>query len=69
MGTVELKRALDAASAALAEMHHAAVAELQKANEAEAKDYVKFLESQIKSIAQVIKYIETAMQGKESPIV
>jgi hypothetical protein len=69
MGTIELKRALDDASAALAEMHHAAVAELQKANEAEAKDYVKYLESQIKSIAQVAKYIEAAMQGKESPFV
>jgi hypothetical protein len=69
MGTVELKRALDDASAALSEMHHAAVAELHKANEAEAKDYVKFLESQIKSIAQVSKSIEAAMQGKESPFV
>jgi hypothetical protein len=69
MGTVDLKRALDDASAALTEMHHATVAELQKANEAEAQDYVKFLESQIQFIAKISKSIEAAMEGKESPFV
>jgi hypothetical protein len=66
---VDLKRTLDDASAALQSMHHATVAELQKANEAEAKDYVQFLEAQIESIAQVTKSIETANKGKDLPFV
>jgi hypothetical protein len=69
MGTVDLKRALDDASAALTEMHHATVAELQKANEAQAKDYVKFLESQIEFIAKISKSVEAAKEGKQSPFV
>jgi hypothetical protein len=69
MGTVDLKRALDDASATLKEMHHATVAELQKANEAQAQDYVKYLDSQIEFIAKISKSIEAAMEGKESPIV
>jgi hypothetical protein len=66
---VDLKRALDGAIATLGEMHHATVSELQKANEAEANEYVRFLESQIESIATVSKCIETAMKGKKLPFV
>jgi predicted ribosome quality control (RQC) complex YloA/Tae2 family protein len=50
-------------------MHHAAVAELQKANEAEARDYVEFLEKQLEAIAHVTESIETAMKGKALPFV
>lgn len=69
MAEVDLKRALDAAMAALGKMHDATVKELQKANEAEAEEYVRFLESQVESIAGVSKSIETAMQGKSLPFV
>jgi hypothetical protein len=66
---VDMKQTLDEASKGLQTMHHAAVAELQKANEAEAQDYVQFLEAQIESIAQVSKCIEAAHQGKDLPFV
>jgi hypothetical protein len=69
MAEIDLKRTLDSAAAELAEMHHAAVAQLQKANEAEAHDYVAFLEVQMESIAKVQKCIETAMTGKPIPFV
>jgi hypothetical protein len=69
MAEVDLKRALDGAMATLDEMHHATVSELQKANEAEAEEYVRFLESQIESIANVSKCIKTAMTGKSLPFV
>lgn len=69
MAEVDLKRALDGAVATLGEMHHATVSELQKANEAEAEEYVRFLESQVESIANVSKCIETAMKGKSLPFV
>jgi hypothetical protein len=69
MATVDLKRTLDDALAALTEMHHAMVAELQKANEADAAEYVGFLEAQIESIARVAKSIETAMKGKDLPFI
>jgi hypothetical protein len=66
---VDLKQTLDKASEGLQSMHHATVAELQKANEAGAQDYVHFLEAQLESIAQVSKCIETANQGKDLPFV
>jgi hypothetical protein len=66
---VDLKRTLDQASETLQSMHHATVAELQKANEAEANDYVQFLEAQIESIAKVSKSIETANKAKDLPFV
>lgn len=66
---VDLKRTLDEASEGLQNMHHATVAELQKANEAEAQDYVQFLEAQIESIAQVSRCIEAAHKGKDLPFV
>lgn len=69
MAEVDLKRALDGAVATLGEMHHATVGELEKANEAEAEEYVRFLESQVESIANVSKCIETAMKGKSLPFV
>jgi hypothetical protein len=69
MAEIDLKRTLDDASAGLAEMHHAAVAQLQKANEAEAQDYVDFLEAQIEAIAHVTQCIETAKTGKALPFV
>jgi hypothetical protein len=69
MADVDLKRVLDDAIADLGEMHHATVSELEKANEAEAEEYVRFLESQVESIAKVSKCIETAMKGKSLPFV
>jgi hypothetical protein len=69
MAELDLKRVLDGAIATLGEMHHATVSELQKANEAEAKEYVRFLESQVESIAKVSKCIEMAMKGKTLPFV
>jgi hypothetical protein len=69
MAEVDLKRALDGAIATLGEMHHASVAELQKAEEAGAKEYVRFLQSQVEYIAKVSKCIETAMKGKSLPFV
>jgi hypothetical protein len=69
MAEVDLKRVLDDASATLAQMHHASVGELQKAKEAEAEEYVSFLDAQIESIAKVSKCIEAAMTGKTLPFV
>jgi hypothetical protein len=69
MAEVDLKRALDDASATLGKLHHASVAELQKAEEAGAEEYVRFLQSQIEYIAKVSKCIETAMKGKSLPFV
>jgi len=69
MVTIDIKRTLDDALASLSEMHHATVAELQKANEAEAQDYVEFLESQIRSIADISKCVEIAMEAKGTPFV
>jgi hypothetical protein len=69
MPEVDLKRALDGAMAILGEMHHASVAELQKAKEAETEEYVSFLESQVECIAKASKCIETAMKGKALPFV
>jgi hypothetical protein len=66
---VDLKQTLDQASERLQSMHHAVVAELQKANEAEAQDYVHFLEAQLESIAHVSKCIKTANKGKDLPFV
>jgi hypothetical protein len=66
---IDLKRTLDEASEALQNMHHATVAELQKANEAEAQDYVQYLEAQIESIAQVSRCVEMASKGKDLPFV
>jgi hypothetical protein len=42
MAEVDLKRALDGAIATLGEMHHASVAELQKAEEARGKGVCAF---------------------------
>jgi hypothetical protein len=69
MAEVDLKRALDDASATLDKLHHASVAELQKAEEAGAEEYVRFLHLQIEYIAKVSKCIETAMKGKSLPFV
>jgi predicted translin family RNA/ssDNA-binding protein len=69
MAEFDLKRTLDGAIEKLGEMHHATVTELQKANEAEAEDYVAFLEAQVESIAQITKSVESAMKGKELPFV
>jgi hypothetical protein len=69
MADIDLKRTLDDALAGLGEMHHAMVAQLQKANEDDAQDYVKFLESQLESIAHVSKCVETASQAKPLPFV
>lgn len=69
MPELDLKRTLDSAIEKLGEMHHATVGELQKANEAEAQDYVAFLEAQIESIAQITKCVESAMKGKALPFV
>jgi hypothetical protein len=69
MPEFDLKRTLDSAIEKLGEMHHATVGELQKANEAEAQDYVEFLEAQVESIAQITTFVESAMKGKELPFV
>ena len=69
MAEVDLKRALDDATAILEQMHHATVSELEKANEAEAEEYVHFLEYQIESISKILKSIQTAMQGKALPLI
>jgi hypothetical protein len=66
---VDVKRTLDDATARLKKMHHATVAQLQKANEAEAKEYAQFLEAQIESIAQVTKCVATIGKGKDIPFV
>ena len=66
---VDVKRTLDDAGDELKKMHHATVAELQKANEAESKDYVQFLEAQIESIAHVTKALTTVNKGKAAPFV
>ncbi|HEY6484702.1 MAG TPA: hypothetical protein VIY54_14345 [Steroidobacteraceae bacterium] len=69
METDDLKRTLDDAMNKLQTMHHAAVAQLQKANEAEEKEYVKFLEAQIELIAQASKGVESAMNTKSVPFI
>ena len=67
MATDDVKRTLDEALAGLREMHHSTTAELQKATEAEAQEYVKFLEAQIQSIAKISTCVEKATQGKTLP--
>ncbi len=67
MGTDDVKRTLDEALAGLSDMHHSTTSELQKATEAEAQEYAKFLEAQIESIAKISKSVEKAMEGKTVP--
>ena len=69
MATDDLKRTLDDALTTLQSMHHATVAALQKANEAEANEYVKFFEAQLELIAQASKQIESAANTKNIPFV
>jgi len=69
MVDIDLKRTIDDALAGLTELHHATVAQLQKANEADAQEYVQFLESQIQSIAKISKCVEIAKEAKPAPFV
>jgi hypothetical protein len=69
MPDTDLKRTLDEALSGLGEMHHALVAELQKANEDDAQDYVKFLDAQIKSVAHVSQCVEKAGEAKSPAFV
>jgi hypothetical protein len=66
---IDLQRILDDAIAELGEMNRAVVAELQKANEDDAQDYVKFLDGQMKSIARVTQCVENASHAKTPPFV
>jgi hypothetical protein len=68
-GTDDLKRALDYAIENLKTMHHATVAELQKANEADEQQYVTFLESQLELIANASKAVQSAMNTKSVPFI
>jgi hypothetical protein len=64
MADEDLRRNLDDALAGLNEMNQALVAQLQKANEDDAQDYVQFLDSQIKAIAHVSQCIEKAAHAE-----